>query len=201
MKSMDFFDHNVTDYPLKGKHVGVDCKKCHKESYTKAIDFSACKNCHKDYHKGEFMNDGVSPDCDKCHSLSEGFSVSLFTLEQHRSAKFPLEGAHIATPCFACHVSEERWTFRNLGLTCHECHKDDNVHGNTFAVGGVTDCNRCHVSDNWFPSKFDHDQTAFPLEGKHAEVQCVECHKTYIENGKTLVKYKIEKFECIDCHQ
>jgi len=200
VKSMDSFDHNLTDYPLKGKHVNVDCKKCHKESYTKAIDFSACQKCHKDYHNGEFKKNGVSPDCRECHSLSEGFGVSLYTMEKHQASKFPLEGAHVATPCFACHVNEEKkWTFRNIGSTCYDCH--DNVHGNTFAVAGVTDCKRCHVPDDWFPSKFAHDKTAFPLEGKHAEVECVACHKTYVENGKTLVKYKIEKFDCIDCHQ
>ena len=159
------------------------------------------KNCHKDYHKGEFKNNkGISPDCDKCHSLSTGFSVSLFTLEQHQSTKFPLEGAHVATPCFACHVKNDRWTFGKIGSVCADCHK--NVHGDKFEVDGVTDCNRCHDPINWSPRKFNHSETGFPLEGKHAEIECVACHKTtYKENGKTLVNYKIEKFECIDCHQ
>jgi len=205
MKTMDFFDHSSTDYPLTGKHVGVDCKKCHTERYTVAIDFSACKNCHKDYHSGEFVKDGMSPDCDKCHALDQGFNVTLFTAENHQATRFPLEESHAATPCSACHMneqkekSEKKWTFRNLGVACAECH--ENPHGNRFEREGVTSCERCHDAKSWFPGKFNHDETAFKLEGKHAEIECLACHTTYTENGKTKVEYKIEKFECVDCHR
>ncbi len=199
LKSMNSFDHNVTDFPLVGNHIGVDCKLCHTGKYTEAIDFSACKNCHEDYHNGEFVENGLSPDCVECHSLEQGFGETLYTLEQHQTTKFPLEGAHMATACNQCHVSEDQWSFKNMGSSCIECH--DNVHEDRFAVDGITDCERCHDSDSWFPSKFDHNITAFPLEGRHAEIECRLCHLTYVEDGKTLVQYKIEKFECIDCHQ
>ena len=280
LRSMDFFDHNVTDYPLEGKHEAVDCRECHKKRFTAPIDFTACTNCHDDYHKREFEKDGVSPDCVQCHSLEKGFDYSLYTLEQHQETKFPLEGAHIATPCFACHVSEDdkRWTFQNMGTTCVECHqdihdgyisekyypKDDcktchandewtsvnfdhnqtdwpltgkhievdcrachfneitdnksvtvqkfanldtdcvschaNVHGEVFAINGVTNCTECHVTDNWFPMRFNHNQTNFPLEGKHAKISCSACHEFANANGETEVVYKIQKFRCIDCH-
>ena len=58
LKSMTSFNHSTTDYPLEGKHIGVDCKQCHKGKYTDPINFSACKNCHKDYHQGEFVKNG-----------------------------------------------------------------------------------------------------------------------------------------------
>lgn len=198
LKSMQSFDHNTTDYPLQGKHTGVDCKKCHIGKYTDPINFSQCKNCHEDYHKGEFDQSG-SPDCSQCHSLDKGFDYSLFTLEQHQKSKFPLEGSHMATPCNSCHISENKWKFRNIGLFCVDCHKD--VHENRFAINGVTDCNRCHDSENWFPRKFDHNLTKFPLDGKHAAVECAACHKTVTKGEKTYVEYKIGKFQCIDCHQ
>ncbi|MCF8274413.1 MAG: cytochrome c family protein [Flavobacteriaceae bacterium] len=283
LKSLKFFDHTLTDYPLEGKHLQVDCKKCHTDRYTKPIDFSACKNCHKDYHKGEFKEKekGISPDCKECHSLQEGFDYSLYTLEKHNKSKFPLQGAHVATPCFACHVSEKqkRWTFRNLGSDCNNCHKDihegfiskkfypnndcknchvneswakiekfnhsntkfkldgkhkeiecrachfvektgnkkitqqkfinldsncaschENKHGNSFAIDGVTECKRCHVTSSWLPENFNHNSTNFPLEGKHKEVDCRACHKSAIVDGKNQVIYKLKKFECIDCH-
>jgi hypothetical protein len=280
LRSMDFFDHNVTDYPLEGQHVQVDCKECHKKSYTSPIDFSACNNCHADYHKGEFKENGVSPDCVACHSLEKGFDYSLYTLEQHQKTEFPLEGAHVATPCFACHVSEdsEKWTFRNMGTSCVDCHNDihkgyisekfypeqdctachsndawasvdfdhsktdwpltgshtevackachfneketkksipeqkfsnlgtdcitchENVHGDTFAVDGVTDCIECHVTNTWFPQSFNHDLTNFPLEGQHAKIACSACHEVTNASGETTVVYKIQKFRCIDCH-
>ena len=281
MKNMDFFDHTVTDYPLEGKHIEVDCKQCHTSRYSEAIDFSACTNCHNDYHEGEFADNGVSPDCLECHSLQEGFEYSLYTIDQHQETSFPLEGAHVATPCYACHVSEDdaRWTFRELGTTCVDCHQDihedyisetfypnqdckachinetwteltfdhnltdwpldgkhlevdcrachfientdnkddtiqefanldtnciachENVHDDSFAINGITDCVECHVTTSWIPENFNHGSTRFPLEGKHKEVDCRECHTSSIENGKTVVLYKLNKFECIDCHQ
>lgn len=278
LKSMDFFDHNLTDYHLEGKHVEVDCKQCHEGRYTEPIDFSQCKNCHEDYHRAEFSDNGISPDCVECHSLEEGFDYTLYTIEQHQNSVFPLEGAHLATPCFACHVSEDHWTFRNIGQDCIDCHQDiheeyiseryypkkdceschisdswsmvtfdhsltdwplegkhnsvecrnchfeytpeeeitsqqfsgletdciqchENVHDTQFEQNGITNCTRCHDSESWFPNNFNHDSTAFPLEGKHAEIECTDCHKPQSVNGKMVVEYKIKKFECIDCHQ
>ncbi len=274
--TMALFNHNITDFPLEGKHAGVDCKQCHTSRSRYDIDFSSCNNCHEDYHRGEFIKEEVSPDCDACHSLDKGFDYSLYTVEEHQITTFPLQGAHMATPCFACHLTEKRWTFRNLGSTCVNCHDDlhqgildekyypenkcnschnegawssiefdhnltewtldgkhlevacrechfevenntiinqtfkelesncgschENVHEDMFAVNGVTDCSSCHVTGSWYPEKFDHNATLFPLEGRHAEIECNECHKIIVKNQITLVNYKIEKFECIDCH-
>ena len=280
LKKMAFFDHNITDYPLEGKHLKVDCKQCHKKRFSTQIDFTSCSNCHQDYHEGEFKNNGVSPDCVECHSLENGFDYSLYTLEQHQTNSFPLEGAHYATPCYACHVSEDdkRWTFTNLGSTCVECHKDthegyisekyypanecktchindtwtivtfdhnltdwslegkhkevdcrtchfetdknnklgkqnfkslesecfschENIHNDTFAINGITDCKRCHITESWFPKKFNHNNTSFPLKGRHEEIECSQCHTVSTTNGETEIIYKLGKFQCIDCHQ
>lgn len=277
LKQMKFFNHTVTDYPLEGKHLDVDCKKCHTGRFSDPIQFNTCNSCHKDYHNGEFKKNGQSPDCKTCHSLDKGFDYSLFTIEKHQTTAFPLSGAHTATPCFACHVSESKWKFRNLGSTCADCHQDihkgfinkkyypennckschvdeawsmvkfdhkktkwplegkhvevacqnchftrsknntilkqtfssldskctschENIHGKQFAINGVTDCKRCHSPLSWFPNNFDHNNTAFPLEGRHAELACNACHKPEIVNGKEKVIYKIKKFKCIDCH-
>jgi len=278
LKKMNFFNHDLTDFHLSGKHLQVDCKECHKGRYSKAIEFTSCNNCHEDYHRGEFKRDDISPDCNACHSLEEGFEYSLFTLDDHQTTSFPLQGAHTATPCFACHVSEEedRWTFVDLGSECNECHEDmhlgsldetyfkgnsykctvchtneawsslnfdhdltnwrlegkhtsvdckdchfpddkseklifeeldgncaschENVHEDKFAIEGVTDCNRCHVTSSWFPEKFDHSTTAFPLEGRHAEIKCEACHLVENDKGIKETVYKLGKTACIDCH-
>ncbi len=278
LKSMDFFNHSVTDYPLEGLHLGVDCKSCHKDRYTVPIDYSACKNCHQDYHQGEFEDHQTSPDCARCHSLHEGFEYSLFSLEDHAETTFPLVGSHLATPCFDCHLKEEQWTFRNIGGTCVECHEDihegqlsskyypdqqcqschsegswasisfdhiltewplegahtrincrdchfenaqtnntlefsffsmeqecyhchDHNHGDQFVENGQTDCIPCHNSESWSPSIFDHNQAAFKLDGEHLIVECNACHLNIVDNDANRVLYKIEKFDCIDCHQ
>lgn len=197
LKNMDSFDHTLTDFPLQGKHGDVDCKKCHPNNLTEPIVFDACNRCHKDFHEGQFAQNGVSPDCIECHFLTDGFETSSFTFEQHRSTKFPLEGAHIATPCNSCHMKENNWKFREIGSVCIDCH--DNVHGEDFAVKGVTDCKRCHVSETWFPSNFDHDLTDFPLVGEHVKVECKDCH-TVASDGR-VPSFKIQKYECADCHK
>lgn len=280
LKDISFFDHSVADFHLEGKHQEVDCQACHTERFSTPIDFSNCYNCHEDYHQGEFVSEGKKPDCNVCHSLNQGFEYSLFTIEQHQESEFPLDGAHLATPCFACHISEEdeKWHFRKIGNACVDCHQDihegyiadrfypeddcrschsseawasvdfdhaktdwpltgqhekvacrkchfevkgsgsdilqhfedldhgcischENVHGDEFAIDGVTDCERCHVTRSWMPEKFDHDLTRFPLEGRHAEIECGACHEIALENGEAEVIYKLNKLECIDCHQ
>ncbi|MAN59355.1 MAG: cytochrome c family protein [Flavobacteriaceae bacterium] len=281
LNNMDFFDHSITAYPLEGMHKAVDCRECHTERFSTPIDFSECKNCHQDYHNGEFMDNGVSPDCATCHSVERGFEFTLFTVSDHQQTSFPLEGAHVATPCFACHVSEEspseRWSFVNMGDACVDCHIDihegsisarfypendctachvneawnavtfdhsttdwplsgkhknvscrechfemvepktiisqnfsnlntdcaschENVHEDAFAINGVTDCNRCHVTSSWLPEKFDHSKTRFPLSGRHAAIDCRECHETTNNQNQVEVVYKLNTLECADCH-
>ena len=199
VKPISSFNHSATDYPLEGKHIGVDCRQCHKGKYTDPINFTLCKDCHKDYHQGEFAKNGTSPDCASCHSVKAGFEQSSYSLDQHQKTRFPLTGSHAATPCFACHVDNNRWLFKTNNTSCAQCHK--NVHRDRFAVNGVTTCERCHDTETWFPGKFDHNLTRFPLDGRHAEVDCRLCHKPIEINGKVEIEYTIAKFQCIDCHQ
>lgn len=282
LKNEDQFNHNLTDYPLEGKHTNVDCKECHTTpKYSDAIDFSQCQNCHTDYHLGEFKNElGISPDCKECHTVDFGFDYSTYTIEQHKTTEFPLKGAHVATPCFACHIDEKeepKWHFKNIDTACVDCHENiheeyinekyypkenceschnndnwtsinfdhnltdwaltgkhievnckechyqvdaerelnnqifkglntdcitchENIHGKEFEKNGVTVCVDCHITESWFPTKFNHDETQFPLEGKHAEIECKECHQIQNDDGTIETIYKIKKFECIDCH-
>ena len=120
----------------------------------------------------------------------------------HEKTGWALEGKHEEIDCRECHFNEidghREQVFDELGQECYSCH-DDN-HGGQFEIGGITDCIRCHTSVNWKASLFDHNTTAFPLDGKHAEVECKECHPLIIVDGMEIVKYKLESFECIDCH-
>ena len=268
------FNHNLTDFPLQGKHQSVDCRKCHTaDSFTEPLPHNTCATCHTDYHEGQFAVNAVSPDCASCHTV-DGFAPSTFSLEQHAATAFPLTGAHTATPCIACHLQEDnRWQFRNIGKRCIDCHDDihageiserfypaqdcerchsteswqeqsrfdhsltafvlqgvhkqtncaachkkdeghpygqfvgltqqcadchENTHGRQFEIGGQTDCQRCHQFDDWTAPNFDHAKTRFPLEGKHAKVDCAACHKPSPDTE--IIIYKIERFECRDCH-
>ena len=69
-----------------------------------------------------------------------------------------------------------------------------------FEIEGVNDCSRCHVFENWKPSKFDHSTTRFALDGKHKNVACEKCHKPTQQGELTIVQYKLNEFKCETCH-
>jgi len=269
------FDHSKTDYKLEGKHLIVNCKACHKGKFTDPLKFDRCTNCHVDYHKSQFVKNGVAPDCVHCHNVN-GFNQFSFTTEQHNTGAFPLRGAHMAIPCYECHKKQEKWSFREIGINCKDCHSDihqtfiqpkyypngnckichtenhwsgvifdhsktgfkltgghqkqecrvchfekdkegkvnqkfsglstdcsachDDNHNNQFAKGGATNCSDCHDTGNWKASKFDHNKTAFRLDGKHINVACEKCHKKQQEGSVFYVNYKLKEFKCESCH-
>ncbi len=274
----DMFDHNLTDYPLLGKHQTVDCASCHiADDKTTPMAHDACVDCHEDYHRGELSDNNSPRDCASCHDV-DGFEYTSYSIEDHNQSQFVLTGAHLATPCFVCHLQDEqRWQFRNIGTECVDCHEDihegfidpkyypkadceschttehwadinfdhdrtqfalegkhrnvdcaachfeqtkdqqkpiqrfknlsmectqchEDVHRGQFEDLGGTQCTNCHGFDDWSASQFDHDQTQFPLEGAHANLECNACHKPYLSQGTEYILYKIKNFECIDCH-
>lgn len=277
IKDINVFNHDLTNFKLEGMHQQLDCKTCHKSKYTDPVKHARCTDCHDDYHKGEFVSQGVNIDCAVCHNVN-GFNQFTFTIEQHNEGAFALEGAHLATPCFACHLKppDERWKFREIGINCADCHEDihrdiidpiyyperdckrchdvniwsevafdhsltnfalegahasqrcrschfresesvDNTqvfsdlssvcvnchsdnHYGQFETNGITDCKKCHTFNNWGIGNFDHSITRFPLDGKHENVACADCHKNAETDGIVYVKYKFEDIRCEACH-
>ena len=275
VKGIMDFDHNKTNYKLEGKHLIVSCKDCHKTKLTDPLKHEKCIDCHSDYHNRQFVKNGLVPDCSQCHSV-KGFTSYSFTVDQHNLGFFPLEGAHLAIPCFECHKKKEKWSFRDIGLHCNDCHQDihksyinekhypkadckicHNVnrwsevvfdHSNTgypltgahknqscrechfqtdsegvriqkytglthscagchkdnhyrqFEKNGSTNCEECHSTENWKASGFNHDNTAFKLDGKHINVPCAKCHKPQQEGPVIYIKYKLKEFKCESCH-
>jgi hypothetical protein len=174
---MAAFDHQKTDFVREGLHTDVDCKSCHTTSMVEPLAHNTCVSCHEDYHENEFIDEsGVVEDCKSCHTV-HGFAGSTFTIENHALTDFPLNGAHLATPCLACHKKEEQWHFRDLGLTCVECHED--IHRDLLAEHFYPnqDCRECHTEQRWNDVAFDHYQTDFALEGGHLNTDCIQCHK------------------------
>lgn len=198
VKSLSNFNHNKTNFPLQGKHVFVDCKKCHKASYTQPIKHNQCKNCHKDYHENQFAKNGITPDCKECHSV-EGYSPSSFGLEKHNLTKFKLEGSHVATPCFECHKKTEKWNFR-IENRCVDCHA--NIHKNYISEKFIPEenCQSCHSTNFWKEISFDHKKTDFELLGKHTQVSCRQCHFRQNEEKMVVQQFKWKNQVCTNCH-
>jgi hypothetical protein len=191
-------DHDRTAFPLEGKHKAVDCRDCHNEGYLDPVPHNQCLDCHEDFHGGQFIKNGKNTDCAACHNM-EGFQGSTFTIERHNETRFPLEGAHMATPCFICHKTESDWIFRDIGLDCIDCH--DNIHEGHISDNYYPDnnCTACHDVSRWRDITFDHNETDFTLEGAHASQSCRQCHFREME-GQEIQRFKNLGTQCTECH-
>ena len=200
-KKLPDFNHSLTGYVLDGKHLTVDCKKCHTTpKMTDPQKHDLCAACHKDYHQGDFK-DIKNRDCAVCHTTKD-FKEATFDIEQHEVSSFPLYGAHMATPCTACHMKENKWTFRNVGKECIDCHQNIHIGFISEKYLPDNDCRRCHDSEAWQSITFDHNLTKFELRGNHAIIECRSCH--YKDNPVSNTKE--QKFtgintNCSTCHQ
>ncbi len=121
----------------------------------------------------------------------------------HTSTGFSLTGAHINQTCRSCHLKPDpsgivQQKFSGLSTSCTTCHTDN--HYGQFTKNGITDCTDCHGTENWKAVGFDHNKTAFKLDGKHINVPCAKCHKPQQEGEALYVRYKLKEFKCESCH-
>ncbi|MDP2759012.1 MAG: cytochrome c3 family protein, partial [Sideroxyarcus sp.] len=177
------FDHKLTDFVLKGGHLGekAKCETCHKPEKKFREAPSYCNDCHKkdDKHKG-----GLGTDCAKCH-VDKDWKTTQF---DHDKTKFKLLGKHIDVKCIKCHIDNK---FKDTPLACVSCHKKDDDKAHKGKLGDK--CESCHGEKDWKTTKFDHEKTKFPLLGKHKDVKCDKCH---IDK-----KYKDTPKLCNSCHK
>ena len=194
------FDHSKTNFKLEGQHQKVACKSCHKERLTAHLNYQRCTDCHADYHNKQFVKNGVSPDCSACHSV-KGFTEFTYTIEQHNKGLFPLKGAHLATPCFACHKKEKKWNFKEIGKKCNDCH--ENIHQGfiTEKYFPEASCESCHAISSWNEINFDHGKTLFALEGAHTKLTCRDCHFSKEKTGHASQKFAGLGTNCQNCHK
>jgi predicted CXXCH cytochrome family protein len=194
--------HQLGTFPLWGSHEAVSCLDCHKKQEKwsfRSIGLN-CKDCHPDIHQ-TFIGSEYYPEgnCRICHNESRWPDVSF----DHSKTGFILTGAHIQKGCRDCHFKPDlkgkvQQKFSGLSGNCTVCH-NDNHHGQ-FEKNGVTDCTRCHGTDNWKASGFDHSTTAFKLDGEHINVACAKCHKPQQEGSVFYVNYKLKEYKCESCH-
>lgn len=194
--------HNAGAFVLSGSHIATPCIACHfkNETWKFREIGKVCKDCHKDIHEN-FIDPKYYPesDCRRCHDVNLWKEVVF----DHNLTNFKLEGAHVKKSCRSCHFRETedkkvKQEFSKLSTKCTNCHKDN--HNGQFETDGVTDCLRCHTSNDWKVKNFDHSKTRFPLDGKHEKVSCTACHKKVENEPFSYVKYKFEDISCEACH-
>jgi hypothetical protein len=193
------FNHNRTNFPLVGHHRKVSCKSCHKKSLSSKPKHKRCLDCHKDYHKGEFVKNNKITDCNECHS-EYGFSPSSYTLRKHNTSNFKLIGAHKAIACIGCHIKNDKWKFRISGQKCKYCHK--NIHGNSISKKFFDEnkCESCHTAISWLDVKFEHSKTKFELLGKHKAISCSDCHFDKSKVNDSSKHFIALTSKCTSCH-
>ena len=199
------FDHSKTKYPLEGKHAEVGCGQCHANGdFKKPIPFEKCTDCHKDAHNGQFAKRPDAGQCSSCHNV-QGWKPSLFTVKEHASTKYPLQGGHARVECAQCHIPKGKDTLYRVKFDlCTDCHKDR--HSGQFAAAPYFNaCDKCHNLEGYKPSTFTlakHKQTRFVLTGGHVAVPCSDCHKESADfEPKPDIIYHWKSLSCTSCHE
>ncbi len=120
------FDHDATGFALAGAHRTVTCDGCHRELVfdRQPSGPAACRDCHRDPHRGQLDRPGKPAACGGCHRV-EGWLPATF---DHARSAFPLAGAHRRAACGACHVVETiggqpAMRYRPLPTACSGCHR------------------------------------------------------------------------------
>jgi len=131
------FDHDLTTFPLLGKHFKVDCAKCHKTlEFTDAK--TACNACHEkdDQHRGR-----LGSLCEDCHNA---LAWKRWDFNHDLRTHFKLDGGHAKIDCYACHKLPVKGRAL-LPMNCYACHANDDAHGGNFG----RQCERCHLTSEW----------------------------------------------------
>jgi len=225
-KNLTRFDHSATKYPLTGRHLDVDCQKCHAPLPGRrgamrltGLEFGACLACHRsdDPHGGR-----LGTACNDCHTTAGWRATGGADFERkfdHARTRFALHGKHATVPCAACH-DPARPRDQDIALTfvaatrtraypvpladqCTSCHVD--YHAGAFARSpGGLECKNCHGEDAWLPTDYDiarHNRDArYELTGAHRAAPCVACHKSAALGQQTLV-FRIAEQDCVACHR
>jgi hypothetical protein len=211
------FDHDRTDYPLRGRHTGLACGACHGAGGSRRPGHAACSDCHADAHQGQLARRADGGRCEACHDVA-GWSPARFALQEHGATRYPLEGAHLAVACDACHRRGPRaptttraavagravrpaLLLRFASSRCQDCHRDPHE-GELAERARAGGCESCHQVAGWRRLAFDHSRTRFALAGGHARPGCADCHKTPEPGGpRTRLRLSGLPLDCEACHR
>ena len=186
------FPHEAVGFSLNGHPLTVarepfSCSDCHAGDIS-TFELSTCDTCHRKMDVS-FMTAhtlAYGGACLDCHDGVDRFGHPF----DHSEFPFPLRGEHEGLACDRCHLNARGLSdFPVIPQDCYSCHHTDEPHEGRFGVR----CADCHTEDGWIPASFDHNLSAFKLEGEHAEADCESCH---IDR-----QYKGTPMDCYSCHR
>ena len=174
------FDHRFTDFELLGKHLDAECAGCHEAGEKRRDTPGQCVDCHRE---DEVHDGNLGSECDDCHNPND-WTDSEF---DHDTTDFPLVGKHRDVECRDCHEDQAH---QNTPTNCFSCHAEDDSHEGRSGE----QCENCHNPSEWTDTSFDHaSNTDFPLEGKHAQLTCNDCHSEDPWED-------VMETDCVSCH-
>jgi len=205
------FDHSTTGWALTGSHQLAPAGKvvactdsfCHVGNNYK-LPAEDCSVCHQAAWLSTQTLGGQVPDhiksgfpasqCSMCHDTLLWADGKF----NHSTTGWPLQGAHVTTPCSSCHMGANPFGLTSATTDCYGCHQAAWLSTQTLS-GAVpnhvaalypTTCLTCHttwVTTGWLGATFNHTWFRIPHNGS----VCSDCH---------LVSTDYAKFSCIDCH-
>ena len=194
------FNHNMTGWPLSGKHARTKCRQCHtnkrKSGRDSYLDTSPdCAQCH-----GQFHGQGVVARLDRCDGCHNAFGWrqlnARVAFDHQRNSRYPLTGKHkTEVECLECHIERtpagKLKAFGPIDVSgCESCHKDPHPRG---IFQGIT-CAECHTTKTFKDTRsFNHKSTGWALKGAHRKQKCLECH--------SWKQWAPPSNDCKSCHQ
>jgi hypothetical protein len=171
------FDHGPIGFAMEGRHLELDCAKCHKnaqvavlpEGQTRYLGLDReCAACHEDRHEGRMLLS-----CEACHGQKDFKQLEPGGHDEH----LPLTGAHAEVACRDCHALEVLGAVRKpRARSCADCH--ESPHRAAFEES----CDACHEVES-FRDKLreitpeQHARSGFALDAPHDQAFCADCHK------------------------
>jgi hypothetical protein len=208
------FDHSTTGWPLTGSHqlqpAGkvVQCTDCHiGNNYTFTAANTDCYGCHQPAWLSTQSLGGAVPNhitagfptsqCSTCHDTLLWADGKF----DHSTTGWPLQGAHVTTPCSSCHMGASPFSLTSANTDCYGCHQaawlsTQTLGGqvpNHIAAQFPTTCVTCHttwVTTGWLGATLTAAQHTWFRIPHHGSV-CSDCHQV-------LTNYAT--FSCINCH-
>jgi hypothetical protein len=193
------------------------CWRCHQPLKTQQA--ALCLDCHAktageiDTQSGLHGKIEAVEECFACHSEHQGrnFDPGLSALPHfdHSMTDFNLTWHQVgfdATPmtCSSCHLSNPAG-FGFASESCQNCHagKDPQFVERHISDFGLA-CLDCHDGIDRF-TDFDHSQTRFSLDGRHATANCADCHNQARLSQATSLSPAADFFKdtprnCTACH-
>ncbi|HET7011773.1 MAG TPA: cytochrome c3 family protein [Anaerolineales bacterium] len=185
------------------------CASCHPAFWSADRMGDRCRACHVDVDSEIRLNTGfhagyaTSANCRDCHTDHRGLDASLTRTDMtgfphartgYLLSAHPLQSEGGSFMCHDCHPGSLQVFEPDTCLSCHS--ELDLAYSLQHRVAFGTDCVACHDGVDSYGEDFDHQSLAFPLEGDHAQAECILCHR----EARTLEDLRSAPVDCISCH-